>query len=122
MAPGFLAWAPAPGAAIGTETTTRGAGNGADTSPNAPSGPGAGADLTAARHAHRDDPHTGLGADEAGRSVTPHLRRPHWHSYWTGPRTHPENRQLVLRYIAPVLVGVKDLDLPVTVRTAQPPR
>jgi hypothetical protein len=44
-------------------------------------------------------------ADPTGRTVSPHLRRPHWHSYWIGPRGDPEARQLVLRYLPPIQVG-----------------
>jgi hypothetical protein len=35
----------------------------------------------------------------------------HWHHYWTGPLSDPEQRQLVLRYLAPISVGS---ELPVT--------
>jgi hypothetical protein len=46
-------------------------------------------------------------ANPTGRRVTPHLRRPHWHSFWVGPRTDPEARQLVLRYLPPIQVGAE---------------
>jgi hypothetical protein len=39
----------------------------------------------------------------------PHLREPH--HYWTGPVSDPVQRQLVLRYLAPISVGS---ELPVT--------
>ena len=40
-----------------------------------------------------------------GRTVRPHLRRGHWHGYWTGPRK--ENRDLqkfVLKWLPPIYV------------------
>ena len=40
-----------------------------------------------------------------GRQVVPHLRRAHWHHYWTGPMSSPQGRRLVLRYLFPVQVG-----------------
>lgn len=42
----------------------------------------------------------------------PHLRRAHWHRYWTGPLTG--ERRLELRWVAPTFVGDPD-ELPVTV-------
>jgi hypothetical protein len=41
--------------------------------------------------------------DETHRQVRPHMRRAHWHHYWTGPRIGP--RKLVLKWVAPTLVG-----------------
>lgn len=35
----------------------------------------------------------------------PHVRRAHWHHYWTGPRNQPDERKLVLRWVHPTLVG-----------------
>jgi len=47
----------------------------------------------------------------------PHIRRAHWHGFWTGPRSDPERRQLKLRWLPPIPVAVDDLDaLPATVR------
>ncbi len=59
-----------------------------------------GAALRSARQQHGS-----TGAGDSERRVTPHLRRAHWHSYWTGPRSDPEARELQLRYVAPVQVG-----------------
>lgn len=42
----------------------------------------------------------------SGRSVRPHVRRAHWHSYWTGPRDGP--RTLVLRWLHPITVATDD--------------
>lgn len=39
------------------------------------------------------------------RSPVAHVRRAHWHSYWLGPKSDPEQRRTELRWISPVLVG-----------------
>jgi hypothetical protein len=57
---------------------------------------------------------TGAALDAAGSSSSEpqggthagpraHVRRAHWHSFWTGPRDGA--RELVLRWLSPVLVG-----------------
>lgn len=33
----------------------------------------------------------------------PHIRRAHWHAYWTGPRPGP--RQIILKWLPPVPIG-----------------
>ena len=43
----------------------------------------------------------------------PHLRRGHWHHYWTGPKVCQESRNLVLRWVAPIAVGGADENSPV---------
>ena len=40
------------------------------------------------------------------RKVRPHLRRGHWHGYWTGPRTGEQRFRY--HWIPPMLVGDKD--------------
>jgi len=42
-------------------------------------------------------------------SPRPHVRRAHWHSYWTGPRKEPAKQKLVLKWIHPVLVGAEGI-------------
>ena len=42
--------------------------------------------------------------EDGGGTVRPHMRRAHWHHYWTGPRNG--ERRLVLKWIAPTMVGV----------------
>lgn len=32
---------------------------------------------------------------------SPHVRRAHWHHYWTGRLSHPEERRLIVKWIAP---------------------
>lgn len=46
-------------------------------------------------------------------SPRPHLRRGHWHNYWTGP-TDGE-RKLILKWTAPTFVGVSDEEIPVVI-------
>lgn len=73
-----------------------------------------GAQLAASRTA--GEPTDDHGAP-AGSGVAPHLRRAHWHSYWTGPRSDPDARELVLRWVAPTLVAAQDAAVPTTVRS-----
>lgn len=42
-------------------------------------------------------------------SPVAHLRRAHWHLYWVGPKSDPEQRRTELRWVSPVLVGSGDL-------------
>lgn len=42
-----------------------------------------------------------------GGTVRPHMRRAHWHHYWTGPRDG--ERKLVLKWLAPTMVGVGEI-------------
>jgi hypothetical protein len=46
-------------------------------------------------------------------SLRPHVRRAHWHGYWTGP----QKRKYVLKWLSPVLVGGKEV--PVTIRPVE---
>lgn len=58
-----------------------------------------GAALRAARERY-------AASDEStGATVRPHVRRAHWHHYWTGPRDG--ERRLILRWLSPVLVGLE---------------
>jgi hypothetical protein len=43
-----------------------------------------------------------------GASPRPHIRRQHWHHYWTGPRAGEQT--LIVRWIAPTLVAAVDVD------------
>lgn len=42
--------------------------------------------------------------DPTGRTVRPHLRRGHWHGYWTGARDSTE-RRFRYRWLAPMVVA-----------------
>jgi len=49
----------------------------------------------------------------------PHIRRAHWHGYWTGPRDG--DRRLIVRWLPPIPVAMRDLDdLPATIRRVAP--
>ncbi len=55
---------------------------------------------------------------QGGSHASPrgHIRRAHWHSYWTGPRTS-DARTLIVRWIPPIPVNLNDHDdLPAVVR------
>lgn len=39
-------------------------------------------------------------------SPRPHVRRAHWHHYWMGPRSKPEKRKLVLKWLPPTPIGM----------------
>lgn len=40
---------------------------------------------------------------EGGHTVRPHIRRPHWHGYWTGPKQ--SERRFSYRWIPAIVVG-----------------
>jgi hypothetical protein len=52
-------------------------------------------------------------SDMQRTSPKSHVRRAHWHGYWTGPREGQQ--KFVLKWLSPILVGSGD-DLPVTIR------
>lgn len=45
-------------------------------------------------------------------SPRPHIRRAHWHSFWTGPRDG--KRTVQVKWLPPIPVNVDDTDLPTT--------
>lgn len=47
-------------------------------------------------------------ADELGGSVRPHIRKAHWHTYWTGPKTLPQVPEL--RWLHPIIVHPDERD------------
>jgi hypothetical protein len=53
----------------------------------------------------RQEPHRD---EHTGRLVRPHIRRAHWHTYWTGPRTAPQLPEL--RWLHPIIVRPDDRD------------
>ena len=71
-----------------------------------------GAALRRARRQHDRDPE----ADATGRSVTPHLRSAHFHSFWLGPKSDPEARRLELRWLPPIPVNLDRGEAGVVVR------
>lgn len=46
-------------------------------------------------------------------SPRPHLRRGHWHHYWTGPKDG--ERKLILKWTAPTFIGAADDEKPVVI-------
>jgi hypothetical protein len=49
-----------------------------------------------------------------GSGVAPHVRRAHWHVYWTGPRDG--ERVAKVRWLSPILVGFDGIPEAATVR------
>ena len=49
----------------------------------------------------------GHGIQGDRSSPIPHIRRAHWHTFWTGPRRDPVKRLPVLRWIPPTPVGFR---------------
>ncbi len=47
----------------------------------------------------------------AHASPTPHVRAAHWHTFWTGPRSEPEKRKQVVKWLPPIPVGFKWKDV-----------
>jgi hypothetical protein len=45
-----------------------------------------------------------------GTSMRPHVRRAHWHSFWTGPRDQPALRKKRVRWLPPTPVNVSTSD------------
>lgn len=43
---------------------------------------------------------------QTGRGVKPHLRRGHWHGYWTGPRDG--ERRFIYKWLMPIAIGAQD--------------
>lgn len=54
-------------------------------------------------------------------SPRPHMRRAHWHHFWTGPKKDLDARKLVLRWIPPTFVGGEDEEqAPVVLHSVNP--
>jgi hypothetical protein len=56
-----------------------------------------------ARSAHNDVPDASVR-----HRPRPHVRRAHWHTYWLGPRSRPDERHTELRWVPPIPVGTAD--------------
>lgn len=48
-------------------------------------------------------------------SPRPHMRRGHWHHFWTGPKAQPEERKLILKWLSPIAVAVNPEDTPIVI-------
>lgn len=47
--------------------------------------------------------------DHSGRTMPPHERRAHWHSYWVGKKNSTE-RRLILKWILPMIIHKEELE------------
>jgi len=75
----------------------------------------------AIRRARRDPSETGEAPAGTRPSPIGHIRRAHWHTYWVGPRSEPEQRKRVLKWLPPIPVNLDDVDdLIPTVRPVEP--
>lgn len=45
-----------------------------------------------------------------GTTMRSHIRAAHWHHYWTGPRSEPEKRKLILKWLPPVFVNADGIE------------
>jgi hypothetical protein len=71
----------------------------------------------ALRRALAEEARTETPSGPVHSSPRPHIRRAHWHSYWTGPTSDPTRRSLELRWLHPILVNAHSPDeLVATVR------
>lgn len=52
----------------------------------------------------------------SGTAKRPHSRRGHWHHYWTGSLSSPDERKLVLRWVEPMFIHADNSDDLPTVR------
>ena len=41
----------------------------------------------------------------SGSTPRPHIRRAHWHGYWTGPKSGQQ--RMVIKWVHPILVGIE---------------
>jgi len=74
-----------------------------------------GAALRKAKETVRSDNIPGPGSEKQRSSPRSHVRRAHWHGYWSGPRDG--ERKLNLQWMPPILVrGDAGSELPVTIK------
>lgn len=67
-------------------------------------------------HMEREEKETPL--TEGRRSPRPHIRRGHWHHFWTGSQQE-NNRKLILRWVEPTFINSQEEraeELPVVIR------
>lgn len=76
----------------------------------------------AIRHYRASKSRSPEDTEPTGRTVRPHIRRAHWHGYWTGPRKEPAQQRYIHKWIPPIPVNVTadaDGELPAVVRTVK---
>lgn len=68
--------------------------------------------------AEQGEPHASAESPGAAHIVRPHVRRAHWHTYWTGPKGA---QKPLLRWLSPILVGTRSAGemLPTVVRPVE---
>ena len=49
----------------------------------------------------------------------PHIRRGHWHHFWTGSKKEDSERKLILKWLPPIFVGAADAEMPVTIHSVK---
>jgi hypothetical protein len=54
--------------------------------------------------------------ERKGRAVRPHVRQAHWHHFWKGSKKDPERRELVHKWLCPILVRGRKEDMIPTIR------
>ena len=54
----------------------------------------------------------------AHASPRPHMRRGHWHNFWAGSKSTPNERKLVLKWVAPTFIGELD-ETPVVIHNVK---
>ncbi|NSW82773.1 MAG: hypothetical protein HPY90_05770 [Syntrophothermus sp.] len=71
--------------------------------------------------AQKTNREAGVSEGRTHSSPRPHVRRAHWHHFWTGPKAEPEKRQLILKWLPPIPVNIDDIDtLPITLIPLKP--
>lgn len=65
-----------------------------------------------AQSIQRDDVQHAPGSATQKR---PHIRRGHWHHFWTGSKKEGSERKLILKWLPPIFVGASDAEMPVTI-------
>ena len=58
------------------------------------------------RAAHRPGNEHQPSDEAAGTTKAGHMRRAHWHSFWTGPRKTPEKQKLIVKWLPPIPVNL----------------
>jgi hypothetical protein len=77
---------------------------------------------TSRKEANEPEPKEALEGDAARRGPAPHIRRAHWHTFWTGPRSGAP-RKPALKWIPPIPVAFGDVEpdtLPAVIHRVSP--
>ena len=48
-----------------------------------------------------------------GSHKSPHIRRGHYHSFWTGKKDGSEERKIILKFIEPIFIGQGEISVPI---------